>query len=185
MEQKKRRERKKKPAARYLRTRIFCMKLDSEAKQILSWTLNPRRFPENVSSCPSDRAVSQGCRGRLKVPPEKQIPTHEARWGGSTRPGCAGAAARRAGPTSSLAGKQGWPSLGVASPSCRAVRINSFRFCRWKAAYECWVLQYQPRGMIQKAEPVWRVLAQRKYIYGNISLATGRVFFPFFDVWPQ
>lgn len=127
---KKRRERKKKPAARYLRTRIFCMKLDSEAKQILSWTLNPRRFPENVSSCPSDRAVSQGCRGRLKVPPEKQIPTHEARWGGSTRPGCAGAAARRAGPTSSLAGKQGWPSLGVASPSRRAVRINSFTFCR-------------------------------------------------------
>lgn len=39
------------------------------------------------------------------------------------------------------------------------------------------VLQYQPRGLMQKAESVWRV--GRKYIYGNISLARGCLFPPF------
>lgn len=45
------------------------------------------------------------------------------------------------------------------------------------------VLWYQPRGLMQKAESIWGV--GRKYIYGNISLARGCFFFPFFDVWPQ
>lgn len=45
------------------------------------------------------------------------------------------------------------------------------------------VLWYQPRGLMQKAESIWR--AGRKYIYGNISLAGGCYFSPFFDVWPQ
>lgn len=53
--------------ARYLRTRISCIGLDSE-KQILSWTRKPRLFPENVSSFPSDSAVSRGSRGRPKAP---------------------------------------------------------------------------------------------------------------------
>lgn len=45
------------------------------------------------------------------------------------------------------------------------------------------VLRYQPRGLMQKAESIWTV--ERKYIYGNISLARGCFFPPFFDVWPQ
>lgn len=50
---------KKKLETRCLRTRIFCIGLGSEKKLIRSWMLNLRLFPENVCSCPSDRAVSQ------------------------------------------------------------------------------------------------------------------------------
>lgn len=121
-----------KPDARYLRTRVFCIGLDSE-KQILSWTLNLRLFPENVSSCPSDRAVSEGCGGWQKALSKKETPACKVRLG----PGrcschvqlCSPLAEAAHLPTTGCpAGKRGSPYLFVSFPSSGALRINLFTF---------------------------------------------------------
>jgi len=141
---------RKNPDARYLRTRISCMGLDSE-KQILSWMWKSRLLPENVSSCPSDSAVSRGGRGRPKAP-------------------------QGTGPAQCCGQQQDVQPWHCIVP-CWAVRGHPSTSCRWKTVCKHWGWLYRPRGMIQKAEPIWRVILQRKYIYGNMSLAIGGLFF--------
>lgn len=124
-------EREKKAGGKYLRTRFFSAWLNSE-KQALCWTLNLRLFPENVSSFPSDRAVSWGSKDGRKCcwrNPKPSLSTLKPPQ-------------REGGIPAFIYLISSQHTLGEELvPILRASRMNLFTFWRWKAAKCCDISQ--------------------------------------------
>lgn len=141
--------------------------VDSE-KQALCWMLNLTLFPENVSSFPSDRAVSWGSKDGRKCCWRNPNPSWRCLCPVPN--------------TTCLYLSHFLPAQprGGISSHFESLEDEFVHILKMKSSEVLW---YQPRGLMQKAESIWR--AGRKYIYGNISLAGGCYFPPFFDVWPQ
>lgn len=153
------------------------MGLNSEEKQTLCWTLSLRLFPENVSSFPSDRAVSWGSKDGRRCCWRNPNPSLSVEHAGPelvlylSHPYPTAPQGRR-DPRIYLsnflpAELWGWICSHFESLEGEFVHILKMKSSE--------VLRYQPRGLMQKAESIWG--AGRKYIYGNISLARG-CFFP-------
>lgn len=170
-------EREKKPDARYLRTRIFYIGRDSEEKQILSWTLNLRLFPENVSSCPSDRAVSQGCGGWQKALPKKNPRLQ------SLMPGDAGAASSSAAPGRVNSSPTHLPTARLGNRPrtfiyCGASRIRLFTFSKMKSSVWALSLAISAKRADSKSRVYMKSLSVEEIHIWKNKLGNRVLFFP-------